>query len=114
MRRIGMSALLTFGLLTLTGCATLDISGDGGRFEQRVNGAVRIHGEDIELAILPGSRVTTLSLLGADIHVVFARDARVQKVEIVGNDNRVTVPAGAQVEFSEVGEGNELIYLTLE
>ncbi len=100
----GLAALL------LTGCATVQISGEGSRQEMVILGNVGITGEDHELTILPGSQVTKLSIIGEGIEVVVRPGATVDKIEIVGDDNEVTVPEDMPVEYSQIGDDNRLRY----
>ncbi|MGD8450928.1 MAG: hypothetical protein PVJ57_03845 [Phycisphaerae bacterium] len=103
-------AAVALALLALSGCAHNAITGDGSRHDLLLHNTARLDGEDIDLTILAGSDVRKLSIVGEGNRVVIQDGAVVHKVEVVGEDNEVTCPAGMRVEYTEIGEDNDLRY----
>lgn len=105
--RISLTCLIALAIM-LAGCNTTYLTSSGSRYSGVYYGELGLKGEDNELTLLDGTDLTKLSVMGKDNRVVVRPGANVMKVEIVGEDNRVECPAGMSVEYTEIGEDNEL------
>ena len=92
----------------IPGCAHTAITGDGVKQAQVIHGSVGIIGDDNELTVLAGSRVTKVSVIGEENRVIIERGATVAKVELIGEENEVFCPQDLSVRFSAIGEDNRL------
>lgn len=103
-------ACLSAIVLSLAGCASYPVVGDGTTARNRVFGSFGLTGHGNHYTVENGSRLSYLKVAG-DNNVVTVEDgAFVYKVEFWGRNNTVSLPYGLKPRVAQAGNNNQIVY----
>ncbi len=110
MKKTTAIGLLAGMLVAASGCATNSLVSsntvDSGVYYGGSHGTM---GHSNTRTIEQNSRLDKISIIGDGNTYFVENDVRLRKIEIFGENNTVSIPENLVVQWSTIGEGNQLI-----